>query len=434
MKPPSPLAKFVQSKATLHKAWRVIQENAQTSTSLDVKAEVDEFAADPQRNINVLSGQLSAGSFRFPEAKGIRAAKKNADGTKSAKFRPLVLAPLRSRIVQRAVLEALGTLPELRPYFHNPNSFGGIQKQKDGLAAVPAAVQAVLTAIGDGATHVAFADIRAFFTKIPKPQVTGIIAKVTEDSTFMALFEDAIKVDLSNMAELKEKAQDFPIEAIGVAQGNSLSPLLGNILLHDFDRRMNEGDCVCIRYIDDFIILAPSAAAAKARMRLAINILAAFDMTLSEEKSTTAPLRVSDKFDWLGIEFNNGLIRPSSKAIAKLELNVQKRLKESAKGMRGTKAGAPIPRKHSLVATLDRTHSIIRGWGKHYRFCNDKALFARIDARMASLVGAYLGEYRDIKSRRDPKDAASLLGIDELARQDLKQLSWPSKKEGAGSS
>lgn len=419
--------KFVQSKSTLHKAWRVIQENAQTSTSLDVRAEVDEFAADPQKNINVLSGQLSAGSFRFPDAKGIPVTKKNADGSKSAKFRPLVLASLRSRIVQRAVLEALETVPRLKPYFHNPNSFGGIKKTKDGLAAVPAAVQAVLTAIGNGATHVAFADIRAFFTKIPKPHVTDIIAKVTEDPRFMALFEDAIRLELSNMAELKEKAQAFPIEAIGVAQGNSLSPLLGNILLYSFDRRMNEGDCVCIRYIDDFIILAPSAAAAKARMRLAISILAEFDMTLSEEKSTKAPLRISDKFDWLGIEFNNGFVRPSSKAIAKLELNVQKRFNESAKIMRETKPGEPIARTHSLVAALSRTDSIIRGWGKHYRFCNDEALFARIDAKMAGLVGAFLGEYRAIKNRRDPKDAASLLGIDELARQDRKPLVWPSK-------
>lgn len=429
MKPPSPLMKLVQSKATLHKAWRVIQENAQTSPSLDVRAEVDEFAANPQKNINVLSGQLSAGSFRFPEARGIPVAKKAADGGKSAKFRPLVLAPLRSRIVQRAVLEALETVPGLSRYFHNPNSFGGIKKQKNGLAAVPAAVQAVLTAIGNGATHVAFADIRAFFTKIPKPHVTEIIAKVAEDPPFVVLFENAIRLELSNMAELKEKAQAFPIEAIGVAQGNSLSPLLGNILLHEFDRRMNEGDCVCVRYIDDFIILAPSAAAAKARMRLAIGILAEFGMTLSEEKSSTAPLRVSDKFDWLGIEFNNGFIRPSSKAISKLELNVEKRFKESAKGMRETKRGDAIPRKQSLVATLNRTDSIIRGWGKHYRFCNDGALFGRIDAKMAGLVVAFLGEYRDIKRRRDPKDAASLLGIDEIARQQRRPLVWPTKED-----
>ena len=76
------------------------------------------------------------------------------------------------------------------------------------------------------------------------------------------VFREAIDVELSNMAQLRDKAVDFPIENIGVAQGNSLSPLLGNIILADFDRVMNEGDCRCVRYIDDFIILAPSKKAA----------------------------------------------------------------------------------------------------------------------------------------------------------------------------
>jgi hypothetical protein len=68
---------------------------------------------------------------------------------------------------------------------------------------VPAAIQAVLTAVGNGATHVAFADIREFFTKIPKPHVTRVIAEVTKDAFFMALFEDAIRLELSNMSDLK---------------------------------------------------------------------------------------------------------------------------------------------------------------------------------------------------------------------------------------
>ena len=106
---------------------------------------------------------------------------------------------------------------------------------------------------------------------------------------------------------------------------------------------------------------------------------------------------------------------------------MRKRFNESAKGMREAKLGEPISRKHSLVATLNRADSIIRGWGKHYRFCNDHAVFARIDMRMAVLVRAFLGEYREIKKSRGPKDAASLLGIDELARQERKALVWPTK-------
>lgn len=293
-------------------------------------------------------------------------------------------------------------------------------------------MHAVLKAIGNGATHVAFADITAFFTKIPKPVVTKIVADATDDKEFMAVFGEAIRTELDNLADLKEKAKAFPTEDIGVAQGSSLSPLLGNILLHDFDREMNKGDCVCIRYVDDFIILAPSARAARARMRRASSLLAKFDMTLSVEKSITEPIRVDEKFDFLGIEFNNGFVRPSQKAIAKLEENVRKRFQDSAKGMRTTKAGEQIPRKHSLVATLNRVDAIIRGWGKHYRFCNDERLFARVDVRMQALVREFLAEYGAIKRSRDPLDAAGLLGIDELRRQPRSPLAWPQRADKSG--
>jgi len=421
---------IVQSKKTLEKAWRVVLENSQTSSSKVVKDDVQKFADEATKNINSLSARLSKGKFVFPAAKGIPATKKNPDGSKNKKkFRPLVLAPVESRVVQRAILEALCTVANLTPFAENAFSFGGIRKRSDGLAAVPAAVDAVLKAIGNGATHVAFADITAFFTKVPKPVVTQIVANATDDDEFMGLFREAIRTELDNLAELKEKAKAFPTENIGVAQGSSLSPLLGNILLHDFDNQMNDGDCVCIRYVDDFIVLAPSAQAARARMKSAASLLAKFDMSLSAEKSISDPIRIDEKFDFLGIEFNNGFIRPSQKAVAKLEENVRKRFQESVKGMRSTKAGEQIPRKHSLVATLNRVDTIIRGWGKHYRFCNDEKLFARVDVRMQALVRNFLVEYRVIKMSRDPLDAAGLLGIDELRRQPRSALAWPQRAD-----
>ncbi len=418
---------MVQSRKALERAWEVIKENAQTSTSDDVRSEVQIFAEKATENINSLSAQLAKRSFKFGKAKGIPVPKKTPDGKKSSKFRPIVLAPLKSRIVQRAVLNALSTVDALKPFAENPYSFGGIAKSTDGLGAVPAAVQAVLKAIGNGATHVAFADIRSFFTKIPKQQVLNIISEAIDDPEFTAFVAEAIRVELENMVELKEKAEAFPIHDVGVAQGNSLSPLLGNIVLHDFDRQMNQGDCCCIRYIDDFIILAPSAAAAQARMRLAKRILAQFDMTLSEEKSTVEPLSVIEKFDFLGIEFNNGLLRPSQKAVNRLYDNITVRFAKSLKGMRTTKPGTLVSRHYSLVATLHRVDSIIRGWGKHYRFCNDRDLFRRIDKRLYEMVGEYLAQYREIKRKRASTYAASLLGIDELAHHKRAELTWPAR-------
>jgi RNA-directed DNA polymerase len=67
-------------------------------------------------------------------------------------IRPIVLADVETRIVQRSILDVLLGVDALQPFFRNPHSFGGIKRQKDdSLAAVPAAIKAVLDAIGAGA-------------------------------------------------------------------------------------------------------------------------------------------------------------------------------------------------------------------------------------------------------------------------------------------
>ena len=87
------------------------------------------------------------------------------------------------------------------------------------------------------------------------------------------------------MAQLREHANAFPIEDIGVAQGNSLSPLLGNLFLYEFDLELNKRpDVRCIRYIDDFIILAPTKEVAENTFAKASICLQKLGMSVSDEK------------------------------------------------------------------------------------------------------------------------------------------------------
>ena len=122
-------SKRVRSHRQLEAAWQTIRENARTSRSADVRAEVDRFAENAIGNIRSISTRLSRGTFTFPPAIGVPIAKVGPDGKKSrAKFRPIVLAPLASRIVQRSILDALNTVPALSAYVETPYSFGGIRK------------------------------------------------------------------------------------------------------------------------------------------------------------------------------------------------------------------------------------------------------------------------------------------------------------------
>jgi hypothetical protein len=293
------------------------------------------------------------------------------------------------------------------------------------LSAVPAAVASVLDEIGAGAKFVMSADISGFFTRISKSAVTSIILEAAGDPEFVQFFEKAIRVELANMAELRELGAKFPIEDIGVAQGNSLSPLLGNILLSDFDHQMNAGDCHCKRYIDDFIILAPNAAAAASRMRLAQRLLSKFGMELSASKTSKVPISIDDSFEFLGIQFANGFLRPSQKAQIKFVQNVEGEFKKSIQAFHMCRTDAPLDRTLSFIATLKRVDGIIRGWGKHYYFCNDIDLFARIDDRLDKMLRSYIGNYVGHRERVKPRRRRSLLGVERLVDMERRPFRWP---------
>ncbi len=375
----SPLLKSVWTQERIEKAWRVVQENARTSTSETVRKEIADFEEEAGSKIRSLCHRLSHGKFNFGAAKGIPVPKLDAYGRKTHKFRPIVLASVEARIVQRAILDVLIDIPALSDFVNTPYSFGGLRKRKlaegetkrDNPSAVPAAIKAALMAIGEGAAYYASADIRSFFTKISKPVVVSILSSLIKDSEFIAFFEKAITIELSNMAELRSKANDFPIEEIGVAQGNSLSPLLGNIILTAFDNEMNSGDCTCLRYIDDFIILAPSAKAANARLRKAMALLDALGMELSPEKSSKGAIPISDGFTFLGIQVMPGIIRPAAKAQKKFISSVSDTFADSQKAYLQLAHGKPLNKSFSLISTLRRVENFIDGWGKHYWFCND---------------------------------------------------------------
>ena len=434
----SKLAKSVHKSDNLEAAWRVIQRNGKFSSSDDVRQAIERFSEDPSRKLRSIQNRLSRQRFDFGQARGAPIQKLDSKGKPNGKIRPIVVAPLESRIVQRAILNILVEIPALKPYVNTPFSFGGIRKSKtisqpasEVHSAVPAAIKAVLDEIGRGACWFASADITAFFTKISKLAVTEIIDNYVQDVDLMSLLEQAIKVELSNLAQLKNLADQFPIEDVGVAQGNSLSPLLGNILLADFDSQMNEGDCRCIRYIDDFIILAPTAKAANARLKRAIDILDKLGMKLSPEKSSKQAQPVENGFEFLGIEILPGFVRPTKKKRVQFLNSISAQLETSKSAISSLQHHKNLDQKLALVGTLKRIDGMIEGWGKHYWFCNDRQCFTSIDEKVRTLIGTYLDVYSNIL-RQLPEEKKHLpLGLACLGTMNRSPFEYPKQSKPA---
>jgi retron-type reverse transcriptase len=341
----SELALQVRKSRVIREAWLAIKRNARTSKSQDTKNEIAAFEEDFSTNLQRLCRQLQQNKFVFPPSRGVKVPKSKKDKS----FRPLVVSKVASRIVQRAVHDVLISVPAIQKFVRTPYSFGGIKKnEEDGMAAVPAAIKGVLDAIGDGCKFVIRSDISKFFTRIPKSVVTNIVMNAVNDAEFVGLFTRAIAVELENMTQLREHASAFPIEDIGVAQGNSLSPLLGNLFLYDFDLELNRrSDVRCIRYIDDFIILAPNKEVAENTFSKARSILGQLGMEISPDKTQRAT--IEEGFEFLGIDLSNGFIRPSKKAQERVFASIELTLKDSREAFRAHRKTGRLPNSLSLA-------------------------------------------------------------------------------------
>jgi retron-type reverse transcriptase len=412
------LLERVRAIETLGRAWRAILENGRSSRSILTRREIEEFARTSESRLTRIQRQLNRGCFKFGPAIGVPARKKGKN-----EIRPLVIAPIESRIVQRAIHDVLLRVPSITHYVENPFSFGGVGKKPgNDLGAVPAAIQAALDAIRGGATWVVRSDISSFFTKIPKPTVTQIVAEATNDPEFVEFFGRAIVVELKNLASLRCHASAFPIHEIGVAQGNSLSPLLGNLFLRDFDREMNAGICRCIRYIDDFLILAPDRATADLEFSRALSLLAKYNLEVSAKKTFRGDCRRG--FVFLGIELGNGAIRPSKESRRRLLTNISKILNEGAHALRSHRKTGNVDRSFSLIRTLTEVGGLVQGWGSHYSFCNEKNIFGQLDQRLNEMLREYLGCYSGEIKRTDEKGRRHLLGVPLLEELAFRPFSW----------
>lgn len=411
------LLKQVRRMSTLGRAWRVIHENGRSSQSIETRREIEKFAVDAESRLTKIQRQLNRDAFKFGPAKGVAAAKS------SGGIRPLVVAPIESRIVQRAIHDVLLKVPSISRYAANPYSFGGVRKLAGKPGAVPGAIEAVLAAIGDGARYVIRSDISSFFTRIPKPAVTSIVAGAVDDVEFVELFSEAITVELENLSALRERAAAFPIYEIGVAQGNSLSPLLGNLLLADFDEQMNAGDSRCFRYIDDFIILSGDQNTAERQFACAKRLLAKLGMEISASKTSRGD--IARGFVFLGIDIANGAIRPSRESRRRLIERVSSALDEGAHALRSYQKAGKIDRTLSLVRTLHEVSGIVSGWGHHYSFCNEKSIFSQLDVEVDGLLRQYLGTYTNQIAKADRKAKRRLIGIPLLEDLVTRPFVWP---------
>ena len=384
------LYKAVHLPDNLDRAWKKVQENGLKSNSRTTKEETRQFSIHARKHLNCINKQLRLKRFRFGHARGVLGKKKSGKAE-----RPIVIAPILSRIVQRAILDVIQSIPAIRQTLTSGFNFGGVPGIDFG---VPHAIAKAIQASKESRYYIR-TDIKSFFMAVPRQRAVALITTRTDDNEFNLLLDAATTTELKDLESFGDKAKLFPLWEDGVAQGSCLSPLLCNLLLSEFDEQMNQRGIVCIRYIDDFILFAPSRKSAfkafdKCLLLLRELELSAYDPLSSEpEEQTKANHGPSDhEFTFLGCDIKQGRFRPTSTKRNDLMRKIHETFAECLESIAHPR-DAIFSKTTYADAVMDASN-IIRGWGNTYSFCNDPRLILNLDRDLQNMFSKFQSDFR----------------------------------------
>jgi RNA-directed DNA polymerase len=193
--------------------------------------------------------------------------------------RPLGIAALEDKIVQRAVAEVLGTIWE-EDFLGLSYGFRPGRGQHDALDAL---------AVGITERHVNYildADIAEFFDTVNHDWLNRFVEHRVGDRRVVRLIHKWLKAGVMEGGEVKPGR-------VGTPQGAVISPLLANIYLHyAFDlwaqqwrQRHAQGDVILVRYADDIVAGFEHQAEAERFLAGMRERMAGFGLTLHPQKT-----------------------------------------------------------------------------------------------------------------------------------------------------
>jgi RNA-directed DNA polymerase len=201
-----------------------------------------DYEADLERNLEDLHDRVHRGAYRALPSRRVYIPK--PDGRQ----RPLAVAALEDKIVQRAVVALLNEIYE-EDFLGFSYGFRPGRGTHDALDAL---------CVGIDSRKVSFildADIRSFFDEINREWLIRFLEHRVGDRRIIRLIQKWLKAGVMENGVVT-------VSDRGTGQGSVISPLLANIYLHysldlwalRWRRREATGDMIFVRYADDFIV------------------------------------------------------------------------------------------------------------------------------------------------------------------------------------
>jgi group II intron reverse transcriptase/maturase len=326
----------------MRQAFKAVKKN-RGAAGID-KVSIKMFEQNLEQNLEALMKRLKEGIFiPYP----LRRKYIPKDRTK---FRPLGIPAVRDRVAQEVIRRLIE--PYFEPFF-SKWSFGFRPKRN-----CHQAVCEVIRLRKLGYIFVLDADIKAFFDNIPHELIMKRVAEKIADGNILSLIWKFLK------SGVMEDGVFYRTDK-GTPQGGVISPLLANIVLDVLDKELAKYGYRFVRYADDFLVLAKSAADIEKALDLVRDVIEdKLQLELSKEKTKITTF--TNGFDFLGFHFSQRGITIRAKSVEKLKDKIR----------------TMTVRKHSISNDLiERINRVTRGYANYYatEFSNVKEQFKSLD-------------------------------------------------------
>ena len=202
----------------------------------------EDYEADLDRRIEDLHARVHRGAYRAQPSR--RRYIPKADGRQ----RPLAVAALEDKIVQRATVAVLNAIYE-EDFVGFSYGFRSKRSQHDALDALIVGITSTKV------NYILDADIRSFFDEVSQQWLEQFLEHRIGDPRIIRLIQKWLKAGIleDGVVTVSDK---------GTEQGSVASPLLANVYLHYvFDlwaarwrRREATGDMIIVRFADDIVV------------------------------------------------------------------------------------------------------------------------------------------------------------------------------------
>src|SRR6516165_11310731 len=232
-----------------------------------------DYEADLEQNLEDLHARVHRGGYRALPSRRVYIPK--PDGQQ----RPLAVAALEDKIVQRAAVALLSVIYE-EDFLGISYGFRPGRSTHDALDAL---------CVGIDSRKVSWimdADIRSFFDTVNQEWLIRFLGHRIGDRRIIRLIQKWLKAGV-----LEDGA--VLVSERGTGQGSVISPLLANIYLHyaldlwavRWRRREATGDMIIVRYADDFIVGFQHESDARRFLNEMRERLGKFALSLHPEKT-----------------------------------------------------------------------------------------------------------------------------------------------------